>query len=143
MSFVLDASTTMTWCFIDESTAFSRSLLKRLSGAYAEVPGIWPLEVANVLLISERRKRIDSLAADNFLALLSRLDIRVETGTQIAAGAFVLELARRYRLTAYDAAYLALAKKKGLPLATLDKNLQRAARQEAAALLEPEGASPT
>jgi predicted nucleic acid-binding protein len=134
MPFVLDASMTVSWCFADESTPYRRSVLASLSNAYAEVPALWTFEVANVLAVNERRRRITPAIADEFLETLAGLDIRVEQPfyAHIAA---LLPLARRYGLTAYDAAYLELAKRKSLPLATFDTDLIAAASQEGVVLV--------
>jgi predicted nucleic acid-binding protein len=135
MPFVLDASMTMSWCFADESTPYSRSLLAELLRSYAEVPALWLVEVVNVLAINERKKRITSLGSEEFLQTLAGLDIRVQPASQPIDGSALLSLTRQYGLTAYDAAYLELAKRKGLPLATFDKDLLRAAPLEGVALV--------
>ena len=124
MPFVVDASMAMTWCFEDEATAYSRSVLETLRRSYAEVPALWRIEVKNVLLVNERRGRITTQGAREFLQMLPPLDDQV-----------LFTLARRHGLTAYDAAYLELAKRRGLPLATLDKDLIRAAPLEGVALV--------
>ena len=133
MPFVLDASVTMTWCFADESTPYSRSVLQLLLSTYAEVPPVWFFEVANVLAIGERKQRIAAALSDEFMNVLSGLDIRIEQPTP--PGTELLLLVTRYGLTAYDAAYLELAKRKGLALATFDSDLIKAASQENVALL--------
>ena len=135
MPFVLDASMTMSWCFVDESTPYGRIVLQSLLDTYAEVPALWTFEVANVLAVSERKQRIVPALSDEFLRVLAGLDIRVEQPFTPVAGANLLQLVRRYGLTAYDAAYLELAKRKGLALATFDKDLIKAASQEGVALV--------
>lgn len=135
MPFVLDASMTMSWCFADETTPHSQSVLTRLLDSYAEVPALWLTEVTNVLAINERKKRITNSGSEEFLQTLARLDIRIEPANQPMNGAALLSLTRRHGLTAYDATYLELAKRKGLPLATLDKDLIAAAPQEGVALI--------
>jgi predicted nucleic acid-binding protein len=132
MPFVLDASMTMTWCFADESTPYSRSVLQLLLNTYAEVPAVWVFEVANVLAIGERRQRIGAALSDEFMNTLSGLDIRIEP---TPPGTELLLLVRRYGVTAYDAVYLELAKRKGLALATFDSDLIKAGSQESVALL--------
>jgi predicted nucleic acid-binding protein len=129
MAFVLDASMTMSWCFADEITPYSHSLLNALSESYAEVPALWLFEVINVLAVAERKKRITELGAQEFLQTLAGLDIRIEPASATKNGETLLSLTRLYGLTAYDAAYLELAKRKGLPLATLDHDLIAAAAQ--------------
>jgi predicted nucleic acid-binding protein len=135
MPFILDASITMSWCFADESAPYSRSVLQSLSETYAEVPPLWIFEVANVLAIGERKQRITAALSHEFVKTLSGLDIRIEQPTAPVASIDLLVLARRYGLSAYDAAYLELARRKGLPLATLDKELIKAASQENVALV--------
>jgi len=100
---------------------------------YAEVPAVWVFEVANVLAIGEWKQRIAAPLSDEFMKVLSGLDIRIEQPTP--PGTELLPLVRRYGLTAYDAAYLELAKRKGLALATFDSDLIKAASQESVALL--------
>jgi len=117
----------MTWLFPDEATSASLALLKRLTTEAAIVPGLWPLEVANVTLNGEKRGRITRADADEFIMLLHGLRIIVEEDTERRAWDEVLRLAREQGLTVYDAAYLELAQRLGLPLATLDKDLIRAA----------------
>ncbi len=127
MNFVLDCSIAMAWCFEDEATEFTDSLLELLIEGNAKVPGIWPLEVANVLAISERKGRTNQAKITQFLQLLNDLPITVDTKTGEKAFTDVLTLARTNRLTSYDAAYLELALREGLPLATLDERLKRVA----------------
>ena len=127
MNFVLDCSITMTWCFEDEATEFTDSLLDNLAQAIAKVPSIWSLEVANVLAISERRGRTNQAKITQFIQLLSGLPIIVDVKTGEKAFTDVLTIARTHRLTSYDAAYLELALREALPLATLDEGLKRVA----------------
>jgi predicted nucleic acid-binding protein len=135
MPFVLDASMTMSWCFADESTPYGRGVLASLVETYAEVPALWPLEVANVLAISERRGRITEAISSEFLQTLSGLDIRIDRSSPAPDGIALLPLVRRHGLSAYDAAYLELAKRKGLPLASFDRELIAAAALEGVALV--------
>ena len=127
MNFVLDCSIAMAWCFEDEATEFTDSLLESLAQATAKVPSIWFLEVANVLAISERRGRTNQAKITKFLQLLRSLPIIVDVKTEEKAFTDVLTLARTHQLTSYDAAYLELALREGLPLATLDEGLKRVA----------------
>lgn len=136
MPFVLDASLAMSWCFADESTPYSRSVLASLTDTWAEVPALWLTEVANVLAVNERKGRISSAVSDEFLDTLAALDIRVEQPNPPIDGKSLLPLVRKYRLTAYDAAYLELAQRKDLPIATLDRDLIAAAGQAGIALIE-------
>jgi predicted nucleic acid-binding protein len=135
MPFVLDASLAMSWCFADESTPYSRTVLPALTDTWAEVPALWLTEVANALAVNERRGRISPALSDEFLETLAALDIRVEQPVPPIDGKSLLPLVRRYHLTAYDAAYLELAQRKNLPLATLDKDLIAAASQAGITLI--------
>jgi predicted nucleic acid-binding protein len=121
----------MSWCFADEMTAYSRSILAALKDTWAEVPSLWTFEIANVLAVSERKGRIDPSISDEFLETLSALDIRVDRSAPPVDGKALLPLVRRHHLTAYDAAYLELAQRRGLPLATFDMELIAAAQQAA------------
>jgi len=130
--FILDASISMSWCFADERTPYSRDVLKQLDYTYAEVPTIWPLEIANVLAVNERKGRLQISESTEFLKTLSRLDIRIEQ--RPAYPGDLLPLIRRHKLTAYDAAYLDLAKRTGFALASFDTDLIDAAKSEGIAL---------
>ena len=128
--FVLDASVTVAWCFDDESTPFTEGILDLLSaGAEGVVPGIWPLEVANALLVAERHKRISVAQATALLDCIEQLPVSVETVEADRAFSQVLSVARQQRLSEYDAAYVELALRRALPFATLDDKLRQAARQ--------------
>ena len=118
----------MAWCFEDEATDFTDSLLERLDSESAIVPSLWPLEVANVLIISERKGRTNQAKITTFLQLLGDLPIIIDPKTESKALTEILSLARANRLTSYDAAYLELALREGWPVATLDKDLLRAAQ---------------
>lgn len=124
--FVLDCSVTMAWCFEDETDRYSETVLAALDGASAIVPSLWPLEVANVLLVAERRGRLRPEDGRQFLGLLAGLPITVDTMAPDTRE--ILSLARTHRLSAYDAAYLDLAARHRLPLATRDRTLRAAAR---------------
>ena len=125
--FVLDASVALAWCFDDESTPAAWTLLDRLRSAPAHVPALWALEIGNILLGAERRRRITQARVVEFLGILGELDIRVDPDMPGRAFRDVLPLAREQRLTTYDATYLELAMRLGLPLATKDTALVRAA----------------
>ncbi|SPF46762.1 conserved hypothetical protein [Candidatus Sulfotelmatobacter kueseliae] len=135
MSIVLDSSITLAWIYSDETTVPVRQVFDVLSEAGAWVPGLWRLEVANVLEMGVRRKRHDSGFRDGTLADLAQLPIQVDTETDQQAWAATLRLAERHQLTLYDAAYLELALRRNLPLATLDEDLRRAARAAKVQLL--------
>lgn len=128
--FVLDASIAVAWSFEDESTKFTETLLDFLStGSEAFVPSIWPLEVANALLVAERRKRITLAQVTAILRRMSGFSISVIPTDIEQSFEEILPRARRQQaLSQYDAAYLELALREGLPLATLDAELRRAAR---------------
>lgn len=127
--FVLDCSVAMGWCFEDEADPYSDAVLGDLADAGAVVPSIWPLEVANVLLTAERRKRISKAQSRRFLELLQGLPISVDDASVSRAWDGALSLARDHDLSAYDAAYLELAMREGLPIATRDDLLRKAARR--------------
>ncbi len=127
MNFVLDCSIAIAWCFEDEATEFTDSVLEGLAQGSAKVPSIWFLEVANVLAISERRGRTNQAKITQFLRLLGSLPITVDAKSGEKAFTDVLTLARTHKLTSYDAAYLELALREGLALATLDEELKRVA----------------
>lgn len=125
--FVLDCSVTASWLFKDEANAAADGLVRELETGRAYVPELWHLEVANVLLQGERRGRISRDDISAKLSLLDELPIEIDGETSSRALKQILSLARRYSLTTYDAAYLELAVRLDLPLATLDKALIRAA----------------
>jgi predicted nucleic acid-binding protein len=136
-AFVIDASATLPWCFADEATEATNALLTRLrAGDEAIVPAHWPAEVANALLIASRRRRIHSEDVRQFLEDLEVLPIRVDTTTKNQVRARVFPLAEQYELTVYDAAYLELAIRENLPLATLDTDLRKASRAAGVSLVE-------
>ena len=135
MTFVVDASVTLAWCFEDESSERADRVRHRLASEDAIVPSIWPLEVANGLRSAERRNRVAAGELPGLRQLLSALPIRVEPISLDAALSDVLEMARALELTAYDAAYLALAVRRGLPLATVDERLRDAAERAGIELL--------
>ncbi len=137
MTFVLDASIALAWCFADQTTPISESALDRLGHEEALVPGLWALEVANVLVSAERRGRLKPAQTTRFLELLGQLPITVEEIGRDAILTTVLDLARASGLTAYDASYLALAAASGVPLASRDEALRRAALALGVALVTP------
>jgi predicted nucleic acid-binding protein len=121
--FVLDCSTTMAWCFEDEADSRADAVLASLATHEALVPSLWPLEVANVLAVCERRGRITSAEIARFLQMLGNLPIVIDSETANRAFDEILSLTRSQQLSAYDAAYLELALREGCPLATLDATL--------------------
>ena len=126
--FVLDCSITMAWCFDDEATPYTDSVRDSLPDSRAVVPTLWPVEVANAVIVGERRKRLDEARSRHFLTLLTSLPITTDDETAVRAWADTMHLARAHGLSAYDAAYLELAMRLGLPLATLDGKLIAAAK---------------
>lgn len=127
--FVIDNSIVMTWCFIDEADPYADAVLDNLAEASAIVPAIWPFEVVNVLLVAERRKRLQESDSVRFLSLLSQLPIEVEQTWPARSMQDLLALGRANDLSSYDASYLDLAMRQGLPIATLDPKLLEAARK--------------
>jgi predicted nucleic acid-binding protein len=125
---VLDASVAVAWCFEDESTGFTEGVLYLLSsGSEVLTPAIWPFEVANALLVAERRKRITVAQVTALLRRMAQLPISVDPVQPSTAFNQILSVARQNNLTEYDAAYVELALREALPLATLDNKLRRAA----------------
>lgn len=127
--FVLDCSITMAWCFEDESSDYTDSILENFNEATALVPTIWSLEVANVLLLAKKNRRITEIQAASFIDALSALPIVVDQSTTSRAMHSIFVLAGQSDLTIYDAAYLELAIREKIPLLTLDKGLIKAAKK--------------
>jgi predicted nucleic acid-binding protein len=135
-TFVADASVTLPWCFQDEATAWTDSLLDRLRGGdRIAVPAHWPTEISNGLLMALRRKRIQPGRPELFWEELAVLPIDVEPPLTPSQAKAVLVLCEQHGLTVYDAVYLELAKRKGLSLATLDSAILKAARLEGVLLM--------
>ena len=126
MSVVLDSSATLAWIYSDETTKEIRQVFDAVADRGAVVPALWRLEVANSLSIAVRRGRIDREFRRAALADLALLEIATDPGTDTYAWTGTLQLADRFRLTVYDAAYLELAQRRGMPLATLDEELRAA-----------------
>ena len=132
MAFVLDASITACWAFDDEDHPDARLTFDRMRAEEGVVPSLWWFEVRNILIVNERRRRITEFGTPSFLLNLSRLRLRIDRSPDENA---VLRLARAHRLSVYDAVYLELAQREGLPLATQDADLRRAAAGEGVALV--------
>lgn len=130
MSFVLDASVTAAWAFHDENSFETEAILDRLAEESAYVPALWLWEVANALSLGIKRKRISGADAENFLFRLKAFSIIVEAVDTECIFQDVFSVARKHALTVYDAAYLELAMRRRLPLATQDKTLHKAAKAE-------------
>ncbi len=135
--FVVDNSVVMAWCFLEEKNEQADEALDALTRVSAHVPSIWPLEVLNVLLAAERRNRISTADSIRFLELLEQLPIEVENEAVARRMGDLLHLARANGLSSYDTSYLDLALRKGMPLATADRNLIRAARECRVSLFGP------
>ena len=127
--FVVDNSIVMSWCFEDEENDCSVAVLESLETGDAFVPAIWPLEVGNVLLVAERKKRLSQASVARFLALLAGLPITVEQETPERMLKEIISLARGHGLSTYDASYLDLAMRLDLPLSTQDATLMKAAKK--------------
>jgi predicted nucleic acid-binding protein len=127
LSFILDASVALAWCFEDEQTPAVLDLLDRLCETGASAPMLWPLEVLNGLVAAERRRRLDAAKRATLSAFLRELPIRLDMQTADHVWEETATLAAAFRLTVYDAAYLELAQRRRLPLASLDQDLRKAA----------------
>jgi predicted nucleic acid-binding protein len=127
VSLVLDSSVTLTWYFEDERTPATAAVLRQVAEFGASVPTLWRLEVANGFQMALRRGRIDAIYRDASIADLTLLPISIDQDTDTYAWTTTVHLAERFLLTLYDAAYLELAQRRSLPLATLDRELRSAA----------------
>jgi predicted nucleic acid-binding protein len=136
--FVLDASVAISWCFPNdptENTPYSRAILEHVEEADAVVPEIWPFEIANGIFVAyTKRKRITEADIHEYVQLLKSLPIRVTRGEWLR-NIGLKALSRKHNLAAYDVAYLDLAIRERLPLATSDKELIQAALAEGVALI--------
>jgi predicted nucleic acid-binding protein len=127
MSLVIDASLTVSWYFEDETTPATEAILESVSETGATVPTLWRLEVANAFQSAIRRKRITAPYRDQSLVELTNMPITIDADTNVYAWTTTLRIAERFALTIYDSAYLELAQRRSLPLATLDAELREAA----------------
>jgi predicted nucleic acid-binding protein len=135
--FVLDCSMALAWCFPNEHAPYPQSVLDSLASTAAAVPSLWFLEVANALLTGERRGRCTASDVGTWLGFLAALPIHTDPETTARAWSDTLNLARTYNLSAYDAAYLELALRRGLPLSSLDTQLNNAATAAGVPLYTP------
>ena len=129
---------TVAWCFEDQSTPYTDAVLQALiDGAAVVVPAIWRLEVVNTLVVAERRKKLAPAKSAVFLRDLQKFAITVDLEGIDRVFNTVLDQARLYQRSAYDASYLELAKRLGLPLATRDRPLGKAAQELGISLFQP------
>lgn len=134
-AFVVDSSVALAWCFDDEATPQTDSLLTRLASEAAAVPAWWFIELTNVLALAEKRGRITTVKTADFISLIEGFDLEVDGDAPGRAFDHVMRLCRAHNLTAYDAIYLDLALRRQLPLATLDEPLRKAATASGVSLL--------
>jgi predicted nucleic acid-binding protein len=135
VTFVIDASVAISWLFADEQTPLCMNLLQQVSRTGAVVPPLWPLEIANALQNGIKRKRMDAAYRDSTIQRLLRLPIEIDPDTSEYAWTTTLQLADTHQITVYDASYLELTLRRGLPLATRDEQLAAAAASAGAILL--------
>ena len=130
MNFVLDASVSLAWCFEDERAGYAMRVLEELSAGEAIVSSLWPIEVTNGLASALQKKRMDLAGAAEARNTLAALPVVVDPVDRRRAFEDIPRLARAHGLTTYDASYLEVAVRLGIPLATLDRTLARAAADE-------------
>ena len=134
--FVLDCSVAIAWVFDDRASEGTDALLRELrQGGRAVVPPLWHLELGNVLLQAEGRRKLTAPETSQRLAFFADLPIVTDPAVDADLRSSVVQLARRATLTTYDASYLELARRRGLALATRDNALRRAAEKEVVAIL--------
>jgi predicted nucleic acid-binding protein len=132
VGFVLDASVSACWALDDEDHPTADAALDRTDTDGIIVPSLWWFEFRNLLIMAERRNRSTPAKTSAFLAQMRRLDLSID---RAPAEDEVFVLSRRHRLTVYDSAYLELALRRDMPLATLDKQLAAAAKSEGVRLI--------
>ncbi|HEX3661040.1 MAG TPA: type II toxin-antitoxin system VapC family toxin [Acidobacteriaceae bacterium] len=135
MSLILDSSVALAWILSEETTPAVQRVFQEVAASHAWAPSLWRLEIANVLEMGVRRGRHSARFRDDTLEDLAQLPIRTDPETERHAWGATLRLASRHKLTVYDAAYLELALRRDLPLATLDAELRAAATQQSVTLL--------
>jgi predicted nucleic acid-binding protein len=137
---VLDCSVTAVWLFEDETSPYAEAILDELAfGREALAPFVWPLEVSNVLLVGERRGRIAETQSAAFWETLKALPISVDERAPMTSSDAILALGREHGLSSYDAAYLELAVRNSIPIATLDERLANAAQASGTGVWQPQG----
>jgi predicted nucleic acid-binding protein len=135
--FVLDGSVALAWLFLDERDEYADAIVAKLPNLEMLVPRLWHLEVANVLLVGERRRRCSQADSTQWLSYLAGLPIVVDDSTEVRAWSDTIGLARQHGLSAYDAAYLEIALREGVPIATLDAPLKAAAKATGVPIYQP------
>lgn len=137
MDFVVDSSVAMAWTLPDEHSARAEAIVSRVTEENSLwIPALWWYEVANVVATARRRKRLSEAQGARVLELLSRLPLESDVPPGPAAAARLAQLAHEHSLSAYDAAYLELAERRGVALATFDQDLIRAARAAGVPLVD-------
>lgn len=136
-AFILDASVTVAWYYRDETDPYADAIARRFPDVRAIVPSVWPLEVANAMLIGERRKRDAVATIPQFVSHLSALSISVDEQIFVRVFGDVQAVARTHNLSVYDASYLELAIRSSLPLATLDSRVRAAATAVGVLIFQP------
>lgn len=134
-SFILDCSVAVAWCFEDETSVYTESVLASLTKVNAIVPKLWYIEIANVLLMAQKRERINDNGIFHFLSLLEKLPI-IDDKTDRTIIDLVM-LSQKYQLTSYDGCYLNLCLQYNLPLATMDKKLISALQSAGGKIYQP------
>jgi predicted nucleic acid-binding protein len=135
---VLDASVVLAWWFKDEVSPYATFVVRSAKNARAVAPIIWPLEVSNALISAVRRERIDELIANRIRNTLDQLPVDIDSEVAVASlGQRILRLGIEHGLSAYDASYLELAIRRGLPIATQDQKLVQAAADTSVHVLQP------
>lgn len=129
MPFVVDSSVALAWVLPDEQGSLTDVLADSLEVTPACAPSLWPLEVGNAVAMAQRRKRLTEREVDRILKALESLPVELDATPLDQAFAAIVAIARKLGLTTYDAAYLELAQRRGLPLATLDTRLAGCARK--------------
>jgi predicted nucleic acid-binding protein len=135
MDFVIDASITAAWVMADEQSDLADRVIDSLDEKIATAPHLWALEMASILTVSERRKRITPAQKKMMAKAVEQLGVVEQPHTQAAVFGTIMDLAITHQLSAYDAAYLELAMRLDLPLATLDAALRKAAKTEGVILM--------
>jgi len=138
--FVLDCSVALSWCFLDEQDPYAIDVLRSLAKKQAIVPAIFPPEVANGLLMGERRKRSTEADSAKWLQSLASLPIDVDFRQAPETFASVVPLARAHGMTSYDASYIELALRRSIPLATMEPKLRACAKVLGVKLYQPKRA---